>query len=227
MKFVRVLKASSNSVETIVPMFYGFYNSMFEDYWNHKEEIGEMFTDVMNMRISEIFPSFRYNFEKVVSPKQYNYGTDEIYATANFDMKEIIDYLVANKESFDSYAKDNFSSYDGFVSFLPNNYDEFLNEMNKADERTMSSFIYGVVEFALEKQFGSEIKEDMNEEVYYQIDFEKDTSWEVDGFTYETEEEARTAFKQECEQNPSEDHVLRYNNGWDEEPEEIEFYKGR
>ena len=57
--------------------------------------------------------------------------------------------------------------------------------------------------------------------------FEKDIYWEVDGFTYETEEEARNAFKQECETNPSEDHILRYNDGWGEEPEEIDFYKGK
>ena len=68
MKMIRVIKASTGSVETIVPLFMGFYNTMFEDYWQHKQEIGEMFTNSINMKISEIFPSFRYEFEKVISP---------------------------------------------------------------------------------------------------------------------------------------------------------------
>lgn len=227
MKLIRVIKASANSVETIVPLFDGFYETMFTDYWQHREDIGEMFTDEINGKISEIFPSFRYTFEKVISPKQYNYGTDEIYARADFDMNEIMNYLSSNKDKFDSYAKNNFSSYDGFISFLPNNYDEFVENILKAGERELSSFICGVVEFALYNNFGDGIQEELNENVYYDIDFEKDISWEVDGFSYDTEEEARTAFQQACEEEPSEDHVLMYTDGWSDESEEVEFYKGK
>ena len=223
---IRVIKASTGSVETIVPLFEGFYETMFTDYWQHKEDIGEMFTDEINGKISEIFPSFRYTFEKVISPKQYNYSTDEIYARADFEWDEIMKYLADNKDAFDSYAKDNFTSYDGYWSFVPNNYDEFIEKMGLADARNLSSFIYGVVEFALYHTFGDDIRNELNDDVYYDIDFEKDTSWEVDGFTYETEEEARNAFKQACEETPSEDHVLMYYDGWNDEGEEIEFYKG-
>lgn len=225
MKMIRVIKASANSVETIVPLFEGFYNTKFEDYWNHKEDIGKMFTDKINEKISEIFPSFHYTYEKMYSPSQYNYSTDEIYARADFEWDEIMKYLADNRDAFDSYANDNFTSYDGYWSFVPNNYDEFIEKMGLADAKRLSSFIYGVVEFALYHTFGDNIKYELNEDVYYDIDFEKDTSWEVDGFTYDTEEEARTAFKQACDEEPSSDHVLMYNNG--DESEEVEFYKGK
>ena len=49
---------------------------------------------------------------------------------------------------------------------------------------------------------------------------EDDNMWEVDGFTYDTEEEAKNAFRQECEINPSEDHTLMYGD------EEIEYFEG-
>ena len=53
-------------------------------------------------------------------------------------------------------------------------------------------------------------------------DYEEDEEvWEVDGFTYDTEEDARLEFKNVCESEPSEDHVLMLND------EEVEFYKGK
>ena len=50
---------------------------------------------------------------------------------------------------------------------------------------------------------------------------DEDERWEVDGFTYDTEEDARLEFKNVCESEPSEDHVLMLND------EEVEFYKGK
>lgn len=225
MKMIRVIKASANSVETIVPFFAGFYETLFSDYWNHKEEIGKMFTDVINSKIGSIFPSFSYTFEEVNSPSQYNYRTDEIYARADFDISEIMNYLEENKDSFDNFAKQHFSSRDGFISFLPNNYDEFMEDMSKASDDDLSSFTMGAVKFALFNEFGEDIRNDLNDEVYEDIDFDKDMFWEVDGYTYDTEEEARTAFQQACDEEPSSDHVIMYNSG--DESEEVEFYKGK
>ena len=41
--------------------------------------------------------------------------------------------------------------------------------------------------------------------------YEDEGSWEVDGFTYDTEREARNAYKQACECEPSEDHILMFD----------------
>ena len=225
MKMIRVIKAFTGSVETIVPLFPGFYENVFTKYWNHREDIGKMFTDKMNEKISEIFPSFHYTYEKIYSPSQYNYSTDEIYARADFEWDEIMKYLADNKDAFNNYAKDNFTSYDGYMSFIPNNYDEFIEKMGLADESDLSSFIFGVVEFALHNTFGDNIKYDLEEDVYYDIDFGPDEWFEVDGFTYDNEEDARYEFNDACKKEPSSDHVLTYVT--EEGSEELEFYKGK
>lgn len=219
MKF-KLLKAST-SVKTVVPLFDGFYNTIFENYWNSQEEIGRVFTDKVNEKIGSILPSFSYTFEKIYSPAQYNYSTDEIYATATFDMNELMNYLSANKSAFDSFAQSNFSSYDGFISFVPNNYDEFVQELTSKGSSDLSSFVVGAVEFILYNEYGDNIKHDLNEDTYYDMDVPEDERWEVDGFTYDTEEDARLEFQNICESEPSEDHVLMLND------EEIEFYKGK
>lgn len=227
MKLIRVIKASANSSETIVPLFDGFYNTIFENCWNHKNEVGQVFTDKVNDKITSAFPSFKYTYEEIDSPSQYNYRTDEIYARADFNFDEILSYLAEHKESFDSFAKDNFSSYDGYISFIPNNYDEFIEKLKNVSEKDLSSFIIGAVKFALFEEYGENIRYDLNEETYYDVveQYGLDEQWEVDGFTYDTEKEARTAFKQVCDEEPSSDHVLMYNNG--DESEEVEFYKGK
>lgn len=158
-----------DKVETIVPFFTGFYNSIFEDYWNHKDEVGKIFTDNINDDIKSILPSFSYTFERIQSPKYYNYGRDEIYALATFDTDELLNYLIKNSDKFEEYCKNNFSSYDGFVSFLPNNAYEFVEKMKTADASDKSSFVLGAISFVLENNYGEEYPNDLNNETYYDI----------------------------------------------------------
>lgn len=158
-----------DKVETIVPFFTGFYNSIFEDYWNHKDEVGKIFTDNINDDIKSILPSFSYTFERIQSPKYYNYGKDEIYALATFDTDELLNYLIKNGDKFEEYCKNNFSSYDGFISFLPNNAYEFVEKMKTADASDKSSFVLGAISFVLENNYGEEYPDDLNNETYYDI----------------------------------------------------------
>ena len=154
---------------TIVPFFDGFYNSLFEDYWDYKDEVGDAFTVNINEKIKEVLPSFSYVYETIHSPKYYNYETDEIYATATFESKELFMYLIENEEKFEEYCKNNFSSYDGFISFLPNNSNEFVEKFKMASDEEASSFILGAIGFALENTFGENISNDLNEATYYDI----------------------------------------------------------
>ena len=154
---------------TIVPFFDGFYNSLFEDYWEYKDEVGDAFTTNINEKIKEVLPSFSYVYETIHSPKYYNYETDEIYATASFESKELFMYLIENEEKFEEYCKNNFSSYDGFISFLPNNSNEFVEKFKMASDEEASSFVLGAIGFALENTFGENISNDLNEATYYDI----------------------------------------------------------
>ena len=59
-------------------------------------------------------------FEKVVSPKFYNFENDSIYVTIVPNAHEISTYIHQNMSDFDAYVKRKYTSRDGFNSFHPN-----------------------------------------------------------------------------------------------------------
>ena len=63
-----------------------------------------------------------WEFEKLKSPKFYNYSTDEIYCKVTVDIDKMKKYYdeVRNSEEFDKFLKDTFTSCDGFTSFFSN-----------------------------------------------------------------------------------------------------------
>lgn len=62
-------------------------------------------------------------FEKVVSPKYYNFETDRAYCTASMDdatRQAIIQYVVDNREGWDAFIEGRHSSRSGYISFVSN-----------------------------------------------------------------------------------------------------------
>ena len=82
------------------------------------------------------------------SPKFYNFENDILY----FDLivedqfnNNIIDKInnlsTDELNRFNAYLKDNYSSYDGFVSFTSNNSLDVINNVQNYDERDISAFL--------------------------------------------------------------------------------------
>lgn len=156
------------SVATVVPFFSGFYNSFFEEYWSSKDEVGQYFVNNINDKIKNVFPSFSYTFERIQSPKYYNYGTDEIYASATFDKDEVLNYLKSNINALTQYCRLNFSHSDGFISYLPSDEEEFINGVEQLpNNENYSSYVFGFVCFALEQTYGQNVGDELNESTYY------------------------------------------------------------
>lgn len=62
------------------------------------------------------------------SPKYYNYSTDKLNIDMKLNLRNLKKYVKDNKEDFNLYLKDNFTSYSGFTSFIANNYNEFVKD---------------------------------------------------------------------------------------------------
>jgi hypothetical protein len=72
----------------------------------------------------------KYKFEKLSSPKQYNYNTDAIYIEYSLtkeNKKNITKYLLNHRLKFEKYLKDRYTSYDGFFSSYSNNVNDWLD----------------------------------------------------------------------------------------------------
>lgn len=124
--------------KSYLPIFTGFYNGifstdamlenaiyMYNDYYGtdftyidynseeFKKDFGKLATEKVQDALKSILKSnkeytFNLEFESVDSPNAYNYATDKIIITANFDdnfLEIVKTYLTNNKENFGSYLE--------------------------------------------------------------------------------------------------------------------------
>jgi len=137
-----------NGIKSYLPIFTGFYESIFEPYEDSEiEHINEIRLDKNLKPINYDDCDFDYNdyynrisiqlceivenelsdfindikFIKLDSPKYYNYTNDSITCIINPNKKSILNYIKNNFELWSKYLKDNYTSYDGFISSYSNN----------------------------------------------------------------------------------------------------------
>ena len=150
-------------LEINFPLFEGFYNSYLdlsenievgegEEYsmteeqfdnidWNStNENVSKFYLGYFKDELSDFFKSIgvlSLEFIKVNSPKYYKYSTDKLVCNIEIDKGIFVHEL--RKYDFDEweqFLKDNFTSYDGFISFYPNTtteWDELINEKIEND----------------------------------------------------------------------------------------------
>ncbi len=145
-----------NSIQTWLPVFPGFYGTDFEanedqeiiniqedrdrfnlpklpweaykwNYSKYQDEIGSCACDVMLIDLQDFVEHIE--FEKVNSPKEYNFGNDSIHCTIQLseDNKiEIIAFLTNHYKQFSKYLRDNYTSGPGFVSSYSNDIEHWF-----------------------------------------------------------------------------------------------------
>ena len=139
-------------LEINFPLFEGFYCSQLDlaenvevgegDYYcMNEEQFDEIDWDKTNENVSKFYLNYfkdelsdffksigvlSLEFIKVDSPKYYNYSTDKLVCDIKIDknvfIHELRKYDFGNWEQF---LKDNFTSYEGFISFYPNDPNEW------------------------------------------------------------------------------------------------------
>ena len=130
------------------------------EYWSNlfdiskfRAEILTLATDYIKDEIKPILTGLKLGISDIEtvsinSPRFYNFECDELY----FDLivedqfnNNIIDKInnLSTDEliRFNTYLKDNYSSYDGFVSFTSNNSLDIINNVQNYDERDISAFL--------------------------------------------------------------------------------------
>lgn len=74
-------------------------------------------------------------FVALHSPCEYNFSTDKLEVEITLDWDKLLVYIQENCGAFNEYLHDNYTSRSGFVSFVPNNYNEFFNCLQDDFER--------------------------------------------------------------------------------------------
>lgn len=157
------------TIDSYAPAFAGFYNTIYEwdddflyddlsetyegvkeaseDYWEfmdnreYMSEVSKEYVYQLNWELHyyKILKELEFEFESVVSPREYNFTNDSINCQLTFKkgrrtQKKILSYLRSHWSEFDEWCHENYSSYDGFSSFLPNTAKGFM-KMLKSGER--------------------------------------------------------------------------------------------
>jgi len=166
-------------IESYLPLFDGFYSTLFEycnedtdiqwynethktdlfydDFnWNYTERsqrISEQVCSIVNGLLSDEDINMTINFQKLVSPREYNFTNDSINCEYVISQKEydlIVDYLKSNWTEFENWIKDRYTSRDGFISSHSNNAEVWMNNM-KSESHLEHNF-GSVLEFILQNQ---------------------------------------------------------------------------
>lgn len=81
-------------------------------------------------------------YKGLYSPKYYNFETDKLELVIDCDVEALKRYCFKdNCGDFDLYLYENFTSYDGFISFVPNNGKEFYARYEDDTERLLNVMI--------------------------------------------------------------------------------------
>lgn len=157
------------------PKFY----AAWEDYIC-KEYTRLMWERFLDRDKDHIITSMQY--DHLWSPAYYNFETDKLVLrlTCNFDLLE--KWIQEHLDDFRKYLKDVWSSYDGFISFVPNTYERLIDSIwyrkicleyyirglmmadpyiDEDDEFYGSDEFYSSVEYKLWERLGEVFPEDI------------------------------------------------------------------
>lgn len=82
------------------------------------------------------------------SPRYYNFRDDHFHINMEIDdinYQKLYEIAIDHKEDFSAFLKDNYSSYDGFMSYTADNWDEWISGMNKDRVQEIAAIICFIV----------------------------------------------------------------------------------
>lgn len=182
-------------VKTFLPVFDGFYHTFFEcdseefmindynnehntnyDYsdfnWNYDDyhkSVAKQCCSVINKLLikHKIIKSLK--FEKIVSPRQYNFENDSINISTDIYVNNIKKYLKENFKDFSDYVKSHYTSVSGFTSFYSNDPHVWINDLKTKKIFENVHQIGAILDFICKDIISFETTENPNYWLYCEI----------------------------------------------------------
>lgn len=160
------------AIETFLPIFPGFYNTVFEpecsdiiysynqendtnfDYddfdWDYSEyynQTAKNCCDAIEKLLKENGIIESIKFQNVVSPKYYNHSNDSINIEVEINIDKLVLFIANNKDDFDTYVRSHYTSCDDFTSFYSNNGDDWFKSLINDDFKKSEHCFGALLEF--------------------------------------------------------------------------------
>jgi hypothetical protein len=142
------------------------------DWIPYTKEVSQAATELLEeycVNDSGIIKSMKY--KNTYSPKYYNYDTDRLNIIADINIHKLKAYIKQNKTDFNQYLKDNFTSYDGFWSFIENNYPAFMEQYKSDKDRCLNVMLEYYI---LRQLYGAEWLEIKQLDFLYETPYHQD-----------------------------------------------------
>lgn len=145
--------------QTYLPIFPGFYGTIFEpsesdeieyvnqertekglpelnsgdmefDYDGYELECSKACVSAVETKLQELGLVRKIKFEKLVSPKEYNFANDSINVCIDWKVEETKTYLLDHMDDFRAHLKDRYTSCSGFISSYSAYPSDWLDDLN-------------------------------------------------------------------------------------------------
>lgn len=126
------------------------------DYSKLYEETAKVICNAIGefMVNEELIQSFE--FETLVSPREYNFVNDSINIKVECDVQKLIDFIKNNFwEEFKEEIEKTYTSRDGFISYYENDAEEWLTTFKEDSDHKLGHLLEFVI------AVGGEFKEDL------------------------------------------------------------------
>ncbi len=163
-------------VETWLPIFPGFYNTIFQyneeydidsyneenntdlgyddfefDYKDYEIRVSKEVTKIIEKLLKEHIP-VKIEFQELYSPRFYNYGNDVIYCEIDIVLDDLIGYINNNNIAFKKYLRDRYVSAPGFISHFDCTLEVWLSEYLSEDYEKLNHVVGAVLDFVLRNE---------------------------------------------------------------------------
>lgn len=164
-------------VHTFLPLFSGFYNSIWEfeeeqiieSYneengtdldWDDFEwtynfvDYAKAITEGIMDTIKEEFPDLviSYEFEGLIQPREYNFETDSVNIVLEVDKAVLLNLIGENREKLTEKIKEKYTSRDGFYSSYSNDINEWINSIEN-EEQVCEHKVGAIIDMLYEDDF--------------------------------------------------------------------------
>ena len=141
-----------------------------KDFHAFCEQVSKKATDLLDP-CDEVLSDFE--FVRLDSPRYYNYGTDRLVISCQVDIEALHKFAFeSNRDAFDLYLHEHFTSYDGFISFVPNNVEDFERNVKDVQEDAPDNLLDVLIEFYLLKTIDLERYHIDLDEYAYELAYE-------------------------------------------------------
>jgi len=161
------ITATQTEIKTFLPLFNGFYGSIWEDYLTsdgeaehykldenfdffayidynkYFNELSNQFCNIVESELKEFINSIK--FEELISPKFYNFSNDSINCVIDPNTEKIKEYIFNNKEQFCKFLKEQYTSCDGFNSSHSNNFEDWAELTNNFEDLNSNGHHLGAI----------------------------------------------------------------------------------